>query len=629
MRLLFLFLLTGGPLAAQFVKQVQVRVVSFEKSGATTALEAAVPGCDEKLYAALVADAAAGRAKQVQDQSVIVRGGQRSKVVAIQEYPSPGESDPEPSEWVHYPSSFTFHNLGQTLEAEVTVGEMEKGTTRHPLDINLAPECSSLLALHPWPVPDFRGSGQMGKMLRPVFAVHKPQTHVLTWTGRNVLVSVAPAPQAPMTPTAEPAFRYTFLRAGLNGEKPDPAGAVPALVEEHRLHALSVRLPRGEAAALLLQHAGDDAALYAQMCGLIAAGTATLSGHAAIICRQGRRSKIESTTRFSYCGGYTELIPDSWSETSLGCELEVEAMYGRSVLMLDKDGKSRYHREASLEEDGEGTGGQWNWAFVMRDSPELVPYYPSAKHPALHGAALEHVERKFFNELRIPPSGVLCGGVLSTTPATDEDENPDGLTDVYFLLQSPPPGKPGSNPQPHILLQSFVLSVPAEEGSALAASAKSGDTIGPLIKRLHAGEITCAAHAAVVIRRGQRGEAECVRYVQEPSDFRPSKLTPEVTLPNSCAPTGCGLKLTAEYFHEGKGIPVNGTLEWDTAPVTGFGEPGAAIPEMSARRCIQKIELKMVSLQPGQPLIADVRASNAREGTPEHGRWHVLILLAR
>lgn len=629
MRFLFLLLLAVAPAVSRSPLQVHVRVVSFEKSGSATALEAAAPGCDETLYAGLVADTAAGRAKRMQDQSVIVRDRQRSKVEAIQAYPSPTESDAEPSDWVHYPSSFSVNNLGQTVEAEASVAFQDKGSARRLIDINLAPECSSLMALHPWPVPDFRGSGQMGRMLRPVFAVHKSTTQVLTWTGRTVLLSVVAGPQTSMTDDAEPSFRYTFLRAGLDGEKPALAGAIPAPANECRLHAVSIRLPRDEAAAILLEHAGDDAALYAQMCQLITGGSAILSGHSAIICRQGQRSKIESISRFSYCGGYRDLIPDSWSEMSPGCELEVEAQRGRSVITHDESGRMRVHYEPSSEEDGEGTGGRWNWAFVMREAPELVPYYPSVKHPALHGAAPEHVERKFTSRLRIPASGVLCSGVLSTAPATDEADAPGGLTDVCFVLQSPLPGKPGTDPQPHILLQSLILSVPAAEGPALAESAKSGDAIAPLIERLHAGELSCVAHAALVILRGQSGKAECVRHVQQPGDFRPSEVAPEISLPASWSSYACGITLTAEYFPGKEGITVDVTLEWDTAPVLPFGEPGARTPDISARRCTQEILLRKIHLTKNQPLIADVRASNAREGTPEHGRWHVLILLAR
>ena len=80
---------------------------------------------------------------------------------------------------------------------------------------------------------------------------------------------------------------------------------------------------------------------------------------------------------------------------------------------------------------------------------------------------------------------------------------------------------------------------------------------------------------------------------------------------------------------EGKDEAFNLALEWDTAPVLPFGAPGAVIPEISERRCVQKIQLQDLRLTPGQPVIADVRASNARAGTAEHGRWHVLVLLAR
>jgi hypothetical protein len=280
------------------------------------------------------------------------------------------------------------------------------------------------------------------------------------------------------------------------------------------------------------------------------------------------------------------------------------------------------------EGEGEGTGGGWNWALVEREAPELVPYHPSAEFPSLHGATPEHVERKLSGQLRIPPGGVLCGGVLSTTAPTDDGESGEGLTDVYFLAQSPPPAKPGKIQTPQILLQCVVLSVPAEEGQALAAEKNPG-AVRKLFERLGAGEISCAAQAAVVIRHGQRGSSECLRYVQQPGEYVPSAVAPNVMIPHSWGGTGCGISLAADYSGDAGKIVVDGTLEWDTAPVSGFGEPGATVPDMPARRCVQKIALENVALQRGQPFLADVRASNAREGTTEHGRWHVLVLLAR
>ena len=224
--LLFLFL-SFLPLAAQ-VQQVQVRVVSIEKFGTATSLEAARPDCDEKLYASLIADVASGRAKIVQDQTVVVRSGQRSKAEAIREFPSVVESDVRTDEGVHYPVAFQFWNLGQTMEVEVTVrDESEQGRSGRLLDVNLAPEHSALLAMHPWPVPDFRGAGQMGRMLQPVIGTQKLMTQVFTRTGRTTLLSVSASPGAAFQESAEIPFRYMFLRAGLDGEKPAPASVRP------------------------------------------------------------------------------------------------------------------------------------------------------------------------------------------------------------------------------------------------------------------------------------------------------------------------------------------------------------------------------------------------------------------
>ncbi len=291
--LLFLFF-SFLPLAAH-VQQVQVRVVSIEKPGATTSLEAAQPDCDERLYASLIADVAGGKAKIVHDQTVVVRSGQRSKTTAVREFPCVDSTLFDPESWVLYPQEFTARILGQTMEVEVTVGDQPaQGQIGRMLDINLAPEHSTLLAMHPWPVPDFRGGGQMGRVLKPVIATHKLQSQILTWTGRTVLLSVTASPGAAFQESAEISFRYTFLRAGLDGEKPAPVSTRPAYpqVQQRRLHAITFRMPRDAAAALVLQQSGDDAALYEVLCRQLAGGSATLDGHTAILVRQGQRSTV-------------------------------------------------------------------------------------------------------------------------------------------------------------------------------------------------------------------------------------------------------------------------------------------------------------------------------------------------
>lgn len=630
MKTLLLLLLSFLPLAAQ-TQQVQVRVVSIEKPGNATSLEAAQPDCDEKLYASLIADAAGGKAKIVQDQTLVVRGGQRSKTEAVRVFPCVDTTLFDPESWVLYPRKFTGRILGQTMEVEVTVGEEPaQGQIGRMLDINLGPEQASLLAMHAWPVPDFRGAGQMGRVLRPVIAAHKLAAQVLTWTGRTVLLSVTASPGAAFQESSEIPFRYTFLRAGLDGEKPAPVSSRPAnfSVQQRRLHAVTFRMSRDAAATLLLQQTGDDAALYEVLSRQVAGGSVTLSGHTAILVRQDQRSMVASSADFPMPKSGEEPTSNEWDyDFRPGVSLECEAEGG---MRWEKqpDGKFARIPEPEGKDAASGAEARWNIAYQSQDAPELVPWYPEATHPALHSAVGEYVERKWAQQVRIPESGVLCSTVLSTSPATDESETPGGLTDVCFLLQSPPPGPRGSAPQPHHMLHAVMLSVPAAEGPALA-QANVATATGPLMERLAAGELHCAAQAAVVIRGGGRSKLNFTRMIQQPVEPKSPPAGPGPNSDTDRTATDCGLSLEAEIIGEGKDEAFNLALEWDTAPVLPFGAPGAAIPEISGHRCVQKISLQDLRLTRGQPVIADVRASNARAGTPEHGRWHVLVLLAR
>src|SRR5436189_5326774 len=115
-----LFFLFIASVAGAQMAEVHLRVVTFQKAGAATAFEAAAGNSDEPLYAELVAAAAAGTARRVHDQALVIRGGQRSKVEALREYPHPMEFHPRAEEWMLYPTSMVTRNVGQTLEAEAT-----------------------------------------------------------------------------------------------------------------------------------------------------------------------------------------------------------------------------------------------------------------------------------------------------------------------------------------------------------------------------------------------------------------------------------------------------------------------------------------------------------------------------
>lgn len=129
------------------------------------------------------------------------RSGQRSRVQAIDEYPYATEFDPgqvpqtmslpvpagsPPAgggtvtpPWPHTttsPTAFTFRNLGDTIEAELTFSDDRKYA-----DINLAPESVRLLALLP--------TTPAQEVFQPVFETRKVSAQVLARAGEPCLVS--------------------------------------------------------------------------------------------------------------------------------------------------------------------------------------------------------------------------------------------------------------------------------------------------------------------------------------------------------------------------------------------------------------------------------------------------------
>jgi RNA polymerase sigma factor (sigma-70 family) len=597
------------------VSEVSLRVVTFEKAGAATALEAARPGDDEKLFASLATSVAEGSAKITEDQTVNIRGGQRSKVEALREFPYPTEARIHLSKGLCVPTSFGFRNTGQTTEAEVTVGEGgSRGLSGHLLDINLAPETVAMAFLNPWPVPDLRGNGQMGQVLQPVFTTYKCSNQILTATGLNMLVSVALAPQTVVSGDPHPVYRYRFLRTGLNGDKPAGQEKIrDYLTIQRRLHALTIRLPRDEAALLLVQREGSDAALFDELSMRVTAGTASLGSHTSILCRNGQRSKVESIAEFPFPTQYQDLIPDHWTFQAQGSWMEVES-------------------RARFTETQTPYSGEWNGSLDLVTEPDMVEYQPDANRPHLHSATFENVSRKFAGGLSIPSSGVLCAGAFSTSPATSDENLPDGMTDILFMIQSPPPERQEAEAKPQALLHALMLSVPASDGHSLTGfTGKPEASVSAatrLLQRLETGEIHCAAQAALVVRQGQRSLVACGRQVQHPSDFVSAESSPDVRLPASWESAICGIRIEAEWTKATDAVTLRGAVSWDSAPVLPFSVPGSGIPEMKDRRCEERIELKDLVISTDKPIIADVRPSRAREGTSEHGRWHVLILKA-
>ena len=147
--------------------------------------------------------------------SIIVRGGQRSKIEVIREFPYPTEFDPPQIPQTFgggstlngiggsqqgssfpvtptTPNSFTFRNTGVTMEVEATVGE-----DGYTIDLNLAPEVVEFEGFINYGSPiQTTGTNALGqaepvvltdnKILQPVFATRKLTTQVLIWDRQTV-----------------------------------------------------------------------------------------------------------------------------------------------------------------------------------------------------------------------------------------------------------------------------------------------------------------------------------------------------------------------------------------------------------------------------------------------------------
>ncbi len=151
--------------------------------------------------------------------SIIVRGGQRSKIEVIREFPWPTEFDPPQIPQTvggggggggfpglgggnqqgaafpvtpTTPNAFQFRNTGVTMEVEATVGE-----DGYTIDLNLAPDVTEFEGFINYGSPiQTTGTNALGqnepvvltdnKILQPVFATRKLQTQVLIWDRQTV-----------------------------------------------------------------------------------------------------------------------------------------------------------------------------------------------------------------------------------------------------------------------------------------------------------------------------------------------------------------------------------------------------------------------------------------------------------
>lgn len=424
---------------------IRARIVSIEKSG-TAAVLRSLPDSgltDSQLFDSLMADVARGSATVVADQQVLC-GGSRSKVEAVRQIPVPVEAEIE-SGFVRMIPEFTGDYPGQTWEMEgfVTDGLLG-GVGRKGIDLNMAPMTRVFLQRHPcpWPAPDAgrADAAAAGPLSLPLMSAQKTAAQLLTWTGNTVLISVSPGP-ADRLREGEPSCRYQFIRAGLDGEKPAPAGpswTSPELKPEQwqaRLHLITFRLPTPLAVSLTLNSGEDpnqagarDSALYQRLRALAAEGTAEIAGSCGVVARAGQRSKVEGWTEVSCLSPSQGGSRVGWENFQIGESMETELSLSdikrRVVRTADNGTRVESYREPAS--GGPAPALNWNLALELSGSVEEIPADPSAR--GAEGAAgaaagsgfadVEFLKQMLSCQVSIPPSGILRVGLVSQSPVT-------------------------------------------------------------------------------------------------------------------------------------------------------------------------------------------------------------------
>lgn len=209
------------PAPANGVKQVTVLAEWIETDTATaSALLAQHPAFADNpaLREALEPMLTDGRASLLESAALPIRGGQRSKLESITEFPYPTEfgspkfvpqtfSGPgEPKEPFKrapgipvIPNSFPFRNLGMTLEMEATVGE-----GGNVIDLNCAPELVFLNAF------DSFGQG-VSESKQPRFQSLKTNCQLLVPPGAPSMIAAFDAPVTDGKPQPHARSRKVLL----------------------------------------------------------------------------------------------------------------------------------------------------------------------------------------------------------------------------------------------------------------------------------------------------------------------------------------------------------------------------------------------------------------------------------
>ena len=400
----------------------------------------------DALYAVVQELITQKKAERLDLNAVLVRGGQRSKVEATVETAYATEFDPPQvndritvgGETVREnispvtPNSFTFRNVGHTVEVEATVS-----ANGRIIDLNLAAEWVEHLTDWSW------GTG-VSEIKQPVFGTDKLSNQMLCGNGEWELAGLFTPPWLPEAGKPPgcaplPADRVFLFVRGTTDQKPKENPPQPVNgVKQVTVLAEWIETDTATASALLAQHPAfaDSTPLREALEPMITDGRATLLESTALPIRGGQRSRIESITEFP-CP--TENDPPQGANTVFGqAPVQPVPQTPRGAMVAPACPNSFSFRSLGTTMEIEASVGEDGFTIDLNCSPELIFLTGFNSH----GQGLSEMKQPHFQSLKTTCQLLVPPGAPSMIAAFDAP-----LTDT--------------KPQPHARARKVLLFIRA------------------------------------------------------------------------------------------------------------------------------------------------------------------------
>jgi len=383
----------------------------------------------------------------------------------------------------------------------------------------------------------------------------------------------------------------------------DGTGARPSIPapQEQRLHWFVFRVPVTEVMEWALNSKRNDEALLESLLTRSAAGEVPMDGHAACLVSSAGASKAESIHEYVYATAYNP-NPSSFTYRNLGHSFKLNR----------------------IGEPGKSSGGI-SVSWEAGSSPRELPLSPQP------GIWSPEFTREAAEVRVLMESGGARLAAATMIPGNDAP----GMMHVFFIRNAgPPPGKEAiaaGYPEMHAVR----ISLPRAEATRTAAGTKGPqwDDVTPLIT---AGSARIIAWQTLA---GMAGSTGSVDGVLEAPGAGKALSFPEhggLMLAGNTWFYDIGQKLTLR-------LPGSESTVFDgnfrvglTRPELPSGEmlrealkTDGKLPQSVFHEMVFPRTEKKPIVKPGGPQIVSLAPCTAPPGSPEHDRWHAVVVILR